>query len=375
MRSSVVAALVTALLAGGVCSAADESCEVTCDQVLGESGCSPDSLFSCSGEKSPWSFSLTQTVDYGTNLALPIGLTPANTLIGPLAGGGPIGILGNALADPLGLLDNLGILPGAIPDVPVRGVFEDDFQFQTRGTVGYQKQVSEKGILSAGYTYYQSLHPELYQLDLYQHQITTQYAYSLSDEWTAAVNYEFDYYFLQTDSFVAQNQTGVSLGYRPSQDWYFEGNLRYGFYDFFQSSFLTSNNLSGTIKATRFLGQNRQSYVNAGYTMAGSDAELSGFSYFANSVFLGGRWAIDTEAKYKLDSTFTYANYGFDGPDPIQTNVFRVDNICTWNITLLHQLSDRWVVFGGFTLLGSDSNVARQQYTSTLVSIGATYAR
>jgi hypothetical protein len=61
-----------------------------------------------------WSFLFTQTADYGTSLALPITLTPANTLIGPL--GGVEQILDLQLLGDLGLLDNLGLIPGPVAD-------------------------------------------------------------------------------------------------------------------------------------------------------------------------------------------------------------------------------------------------------------------
>lgn len=79
---------------------------------------------------SPWTVNLTQTADYGTALALPIGLTPANTLLSPIGNPAAAGILNLPQATNLGLLGNLG-LAAVPPGTNVQGVFEDDFQFQS----------------------------------------------------------------------------------------------------------------------------------------------------------------------------------------------------------------------------------------------------
>jgi len=93
-----------------------------------------------SNSTSPWSVNLTQTSDYGTSLALPIGLTPANTLLAPVGNPAAAGILNLPQAANLGLLGNLG-LAAVPPTNNVMGVFEDDFQFQSTAGLGDRKSV------------------------------------------------------------------------------------------------------------------------------------------------------------------------------------------------------------------------------------------
>lgn len=325
-------------------------------------------------EPSPLTFSLTQTVDYGTSNALPIGLTPANTLVQPIVGGAP-GILTDGLANLLGLSDNLSILFPPTPDVPTRGFFQDDFSFQTRAAVQFQEQVGEKGIFTTGYAYNQRLFASIEQLDLLQHAFTAQYAHSLSDEWTAAGTYGFNYYFLENDSFLDQNTAALALGYRPQTEWYIENGVSYGYSHFFGANFLNSHLTGYNLKLIRYLGTAQQSNLNAGYSIGYSDAEFEGFSYLANSVYVGGRYALDQQSRDTFDVTFSYADYNFRGTDPIDTAVQRLDNIYSLAFVYTHKLTDNWLTFASYTLLDSQSNVSRQDYTSSLISVGVTYTR
>lgn len=326
------------------------------------------------GQTKPWSFALTQTADYGTSLALPISLTPANTLLGPAGGGGPVGILNLGQADALGLLGNLGVLPIPPGPAPV-GVFDDDFQFQTTAGVTYQRPIGEYGTLTASYTYYQSLHPDLDEVDLTSHTPAVQYAVQLTDRITHATYYNYQYYFLSGSSFVSQHRIGGLTTFRVNDRWDLAGGTNFAVADFIDAPYLDSDNSAGTLEATRYFDADRNNYVKAGYGGGYSDAALRGFAYQVNSGYLTFRFLTGAEKRNEWRTTGSYGRYDFIGLDPIQQTIFRADNL--WNAGLFYgrRIGDNLQIFAQYSYLKSNSNVARQLYNSDLVSFGVTYTR
>ena len=319
-----------------------------------------------------WSFLFTQTADYGTSLALPISLTPANTLVGPLGGVGQI--LDLQLLSDLGLLDNLGLIPGPVPDVPAVAVFDDDFQFQTLANLTRTSRVGDSGTFAAGYTYYQSLHPDLKPLDLYSHTATLQYAQQLTDYRLVGGDYNYSYYFLDGNSFVSQNRLGAFWLERLSDRWathvrgdYFDANFR-------TSEFLNSDNYAARLEAIRYLAGDPNDYLTFGYGAGYSDAVARPFSYQVNSLYVGGRWLYGECDQNDLRLTLAYGIYDFFGVDPVQP-VERQDEIATFNIWHGRQFAENLQWFAAYTYLHSNSNVVRNDYDSSLISLGITYFR
>ncbi|MBL9083141.1 MAG: hypothetical protein JNK76_15100 [Planctomycetales bacterium] len=327
------------------------------------------------GALKPWSFALTQTADFGTSLALPIGLTPSNTLLSPIGDASQAAILTGSQAQLLGILGNLGILP-VPPGTDVQGVFEDDFQFQTTAATSYQRELGEFGVLTAGYSYYQNLHPDLDELDLQSHTPTVQHAIQLTDRITLTNYYTYSYYFLSGSSFVSQNRIGSTAVLRANDRWDFGLGTNYANANFRGGSqFLNSDNYAGTLEATRYLDEGRNNYIKAGYGAGYSDAVLSGFAYQLNSVFTVIRFLYGNEFRNEVRLSGGYGRYDFIGVDPIQSTIFRADNIYNAGLFYGRKIGDNWQVFAQYSYLKSNSNVARQLYNSDLISLGVTYAR
>ncbi|MGC3968153.1 MAG: hypothetical protein QM775_12525 [Pirellulales bacterium] len=323
----------------------------------------------------PWSFALTQTTDYGTSLALPIGLTPSNVLLSPVGNPAQAGILTLGQAETLGILGNLGLAP-VPPSNDVQGVFEDDFQFQTTAATSYQRQLGDYGVLTASYSFYQNMHPDVDELDLQSHTPTVQHAIQLTDRVTLTNYYTYSYYFLSGSSFVSQNRIGSTALLRANDLWdlslgtnYSNANFRGG------STFLNSDNYAGTLEATRYLDENRNNYVKAGYGTGYSDAVFRGFAYQVNNIYTIIRFLYGDENRNEVRLTGGYGRYDFIGADPIQTNIFRADNLYNAGLFYGRKIGDNWQLFAQYTYLKSNSNVSRQLYNSDLVSLGVTYAR
>ena len=322
----------------------------------------------------PWQFNFSQTAGYGTNLALPISLTPANTLItSPAVPGGPtlltLPVVGN-----LGLLDNLGLAPGPIANQPTTPFFKDDFRFQTDMGLQNTQQLSNGALWTNGYSFYQTLHPSVEQLNLQAHTLKSAYSQQVSDRVVATADYYYSYYYLNGDSFVSQNQLGGALLFRANDQWDYQVRAQYLNANFRPAPFLNSDTYLTKLEAIRYLGNTRTNYLNGGYSFAFSDAASRAFTYQVNGIYIGGRWLYGDELRNEFKITFTYGSYDFYGLDPID-NVFRQDNIYILQTYLGRRLNDNWTLFGNYTYYNSVSNVVRQDYDSSLVSIGLAYLR
>lgn len=325
-----------------------------------------------STSQKPWTFFVTQTADYGTNLTLPIGLTPANTLVDVV--GLPPSILNLTQAGQLGILNILGLPGPPGPPPPTAGFFPDDWQFQTTAGMQYQRAVGDRGTFTAAYSYYQNLHASVKQLDLQSHTPTLQYAVKLNDRLTAATYYNYSYYFLSGSSYVNQNRLGSYVTFTPNQAWDLTLRTDYNLATFQPAPFLNSDNYAGTIEATRYLRCARNDYLRFGFGSGYSDANARAFAYQLTNVYAGSRKLLGATNQYELRLLGSYGIYNFFGPDPLQ-NVTRDDRIFTGNIYVGRTFKNRWTAFGSYTYLDSFSTVARQLYDSSVTSMGISYTR
>jgi len=286
---------------------------------------------SSGGSGKPWTITFSQTVDYVTNLALPIALTPANG-----------------------------------------SVFEDDMQFQTALGGQYTKRLQNGDSIVGGYGYYQSLHPDVHQLDLIANSGLLRYNRQLNKRNVAQFDYNTAYYNLRGQPFVFQNRVGAALITTPNRCWVFKNGFDYAYANFYGqfSPFLDSNNYTVRTEALRYLDNRQGNYITGGFIYGISDAQLSGFSYNVASPFVSSRFFLDAARTTDLVTTATYGNYNFKGPDPIQ-GIDRRDNIWTLSARMSRYVTKHITLFGQFIWYNADSNIIRQDYISKTVSTGA----
>jgi hypothetical protein len=306
----------------------------------------------------PWAASFTQTVDYGTNLALPLSLTPANTLVSPLSDPTTIGII-----DSIGLLDPLDPL---VPD------FEDDFQFQTTVSAVRTWNFDDDSQFTAGYGYYQNLHPSVEQLDLMSHSALARYSRRLGDRMVGALDYSYVYYFLDDSSFVAQSTVTPNLLYNYSECWDIQTTASYGNASFRETSFLSSDNYAATAEAILYIDSARQNYLNFGSGYGYSNAADDAFTYHVPNVYLGGRWLFGDSLRNEFLITGSYSYYRFQDTDPVEVGVRRIDDIYAINPIVSRSVNDHVKFFASYYYYNSDSTLIRQLYDQNIVSLGIT---
>jgi hypothetical protein len=335
MRMTVPRTVLWTLVAGVLLvfqgtAAAQETAELTDHYPAVEDDCG------CCLNDVQWSYSLTQAVGFGTGLALPLTLTPANTT--------------------------------------VFGDFQDDFEFLTIASVRRQVTLDADTTFTTGLGYYQNLHPQLEQLDLQAPSASAQLARKLSDRTVAALDYSYSYYFLSGSTFVTQHRVDLSLLSRLNDQWDWKVSGGYADANFQISPLVNSDNYSARAELIRYLNDDRTSYLTGGYAYGRSNAVLDAFGYDVNSVFAGFQTKLDE--LHTLSMISSYGNYQFRGVDPFEPgSVVREDDLFSSNVTLSRSLSEAWTLFGSYSYLNSDSNVTRQGYHTNLALLGVTFSR
>jgi hypothetical protein len=322
-----------------------------------------------------WSFAFSQSADYGTSLALPIGLTPSNVLIAPASNVGSANILTLNQANQLGILDNLGIIGAPVTNAPDVGVFEDDWFEQQSSTIQYQRQVGIDGQFTGNYQMYDNRHADVDELDLQSHTANLQFAQLLTERWTSTSYYSYSYYFLSDSSYVNQNRFGTFLTFAQNSRWSWILKTEYNHANFQPAPFLNSDNYSGGLEGTRFFGGSQNNYLKFGYGYGYSDARFRGFAYAVNNVYMQSRFLFGSGLRHELKMTSSFGVYDFYGADPLQAGTFRNDSILSTGMVYGRRLSDNLQLFAGYTWLDSSSNVARQAYNSDGFSVGMNFTR
>ena len=322
-----------------------------------------------------WSFAFSQSIDYGTSLALPIGLTPANTLVAPANNVGSASILNLSQANALGILDNLGLVGAPVTNSPAVGVFEDDWFEQQSSTIQYQRQVGIDGQFTGNYQFYDNRHADVDELDLQSHTANLQFAQLLTERWTSTSYYSYSYYFLSDSSYVNQNKFGTFLTFAQNSRWSWILKTEYNHANFQPAPFLNSDNYSGGLEATRFLRGSQDNYLKFGYGYGYSDARFRGFAYAVNNVYMQSRFLFGSGLRHELKMTSSFGVYDFYGADPIETTIFRNDSILATGAVYGRRISDNLQLFAGYTWLDSSSNIARQAYNSDGFSLGMNFTR
>lgn len=125
--------------------------------------------------------------------------------------------------------------------------------------------------------------------------------------------------------------------------------------------------LSSHHRQSKRLFRTGTSYILAGYTFGKSDAAVNSFSYDAHNVYAGVR-ALVNRTEFQVLSSLGL--FDFDNFDTIQTNTVRYDKIAS-----ISALAGQWVtnwmnVYGQYTFSNNNSNIVRQDFDSSVISMG-----
>lgn len=274
--------------------------------------------------------SYSQTADYVTNLALPLALTPLN--------------------------------------VPVR---KNDAQFQSNVFAQYRLYADDVQSLTTGFNFYQSLHPSVEQLDLTAYTSITQYTRRLTDRLTAYSYYNYSYYLLDHTKFLNANNFGGGFAFQKDRtvNWIFNMNLANNGYYLFPAQDADTSVFQ--LQRYKYFGRDLTNYWFGGYAYGYNNAVYNGFSYNLHNFFVGYGKNFGYQLRNQFLTYGSYGYYGFKGIDPFDpAGVRRQDSIYTLTTRLAHTLGPHSTIFAQYTYFSSDSNVARQNFDSHLVSIG-----
>lgn len=277
-----------------------------------------------------WFFSVAQTADYVTNLALPLFVTPSNVV----------------------------------------ATLQDDYQFQTNAYAQYRIFGNQKHSLTTGFNYYQSLHPKVEQLDLFAFSSLTQYARVINDRLTAFANYTYSYYFLDNDSLLSRNGfgSGFTLRTRPRTYWTVASTLGDNYY--FLDPSQTSTSYFIQLQRLQYIACSNW-YWLASYAYGHNDARFNAWSYNVHSVSLGTGVNFGRCLKNNLTFVGNYGTYDFLGVNtPLGDTEAREDDIWSMTTRWSRALGPHSTIFAQWTYFNSNSNIARQNFVSDLYSIG-----
>ncbi|MCE9605150.1 MAG: hypothetical protein K8U03_09650 [Planctomycetia bacterium] len=272
--------------------------------------------------------SVSQTADYVTNLSLPLALTPFN--------------------------------------VPVR---KNDAQFQSNVFAQYRVYSDDVQSITTGFNFYQSLHSSVEQLDLTAYTSLTQYTRKLTDRLTAYSYYNYTYYLLDHDKFLSANNYGGGFAFQKNRcvNWIFNMNLANNGY--YIAPAQDSDTTVAQLQRYKYFGRDLTQYWFGGYAYGYNNAVYNGFSYSLHNFFLGAGKSFGCNLRNQALVYGSYGYYGFKGPD-FQTGTIRQDSIYTLTTRLARNIGPHSTLFAQYTFFSSDSNVARQNFDSHLVSVG-----
>ncbi|MGC3967747.1 MAG: hypothetical protein QM775_10355 [Pirellulales bacterium] len=280
-----------------------------------------------------WYFSLSQTADYVTNLALPLSLTPLNA--------------------------------------PVR---RNDAQFQTNVFAQYRIWGDQDQSLTTAFNFYQSLHPRVEQLDLTGYTSLTQYTARLTDRLLAYSYVSFTHYVLDHNPFLNQGNVGGGIAFQRNQyvNWVFNNSFSKNDYRIDPTQ--DSRTSVFQLQRYRYFGDLTQ-YWFGGYAYGYNDADNAAWSYDLHNVFLGLGKNFGSQNRNQALVYGTYGLYDFQGVDLFQVPpTVRQDNIYTLTTRLSRTIGPHAMIFAQYTYFSSDSNVDRQNFESHLISLGGLLA-
>ena len=276
-----------------------------------------------------WQVTFTQTADYVTNLALPFALTPNNP-----------------------------------------STFRDDFQFQTGAGVRYGWEQAPLDGFNVGYNFYQSLHAEVQEVDLLAHLVQAEYHWQHSERCRAALTYNYGYWFVDGASFVSQNRGGFNFLFQRNTFWDWKLGYEYADGNYRRDAALDSDGHHVRLEFVRYLDENRANHFTAGYLYNQSSARVDAYSYHGHGGFCNLHWLIGGSPADQLDLMASYSAYDFEDFDLVEPALARRDRIGSLTARLTRKISADANLFAQYRYYNSDSNVARQNYQSDLVSVG-----
>lgn len=260
-----------------------------------------------------------------------------------------------------------GIAPPLTPGNSLNPLRQDDFRTRINFGGDYRFDFGDKGKLTTGYDFTQSLYADFDEYNLQGHTVGGRYSFQASPKVSLSLNYNFDYFTLDGDDYLFSHRTGARAFFQEWESFY--GRIGYQFKnDEFELNPTQDRDVhSVDLTEYWFFNKNRD-FISVGYTYGNADANLSRWSYDLHRVAATAKY--DVLPRHRLTGLLAYSSYEYDGFDTLETTKIRDDDVLSFRARYTYELSDWADLFVQYAITDTDSNILRQDYLGEVVSLG-----
>ncbi len=237
----------------------------------------------------------------------------------------------------------------------------------------YTAWQNDNAAFSVGYDFFQSLHFDLTEFNLQQHQPHAQFVYT-AGRLQFGLFGSYDFYLLDTSSFL-QEGTGlpwirVDEGAFGRTDFFYRVRRR----DFLESPFIGVNddfNHSAGMRQFFYLGAPER-YVSLGYRFDRDDPINSRgtlFAYDGNEVSVGLGWLLPAGVSTETGFAYRHEQYAEPSKGPLRNLPQRYDDVYHIITVLRKPLTDRLDLVGGYYGIFNDSNQGPYEFQRHIGSV------
>jgi hypothetical protein len=230
--------------------------------------------------------------------------------------------------------------------------------------------MNERAEASIGYNFYQSLHTELTDYNLMQHQAELKTRLAVSDSLSLGAAYSFEYLYLGGDDYDYAHTLSPSLTISEGKG--FSTIIEYRYRDahfmdaplFLDNSERTgSNNLIGV---TQNIPIGSRITARIGYSYDVDSTKRDYWDYTGNKGFAGIR--INLPYDFMIDLYSEYYRKGYEGSNPI-SGLSRRDILRAYSGSISKAITDSFIITIGQTYIDNNSNIDVYTYNRSITSL------
>ncbi len=248
--------------------------------------------------------------------------------------------------------------------VPIRS---DDFRTKIAAGLDYRLPVGQKGKLTTGYYFFQSLYADFNNLNFQSHTLSGRYNHEATKDVNLSANIGFTYNRLDGNDFM--NLFNISPGVFFREKGSFFGKVVYNYANLDYKLNPGQDSDIHTLSFTQYYFlPNKKDFIAAGYAYANTDATLKRWDFNLHRGFISGKHEFNP--KNRVTGSLSYSSYDYQGFDTLETTKKRQDNIFSLNVRYTYEFRDMADIFVRYFYLNNDSNLARQDYDSNVIAAG-----
>ncbi len=250
---------------------------------------------------------------------------------------------------------------------------QDDGRAVIQAGGNYTAWQNQNAMFSVGYDFFQSLHFDLTEFNLQDHQPHAQFVYT-AGRLQFGLFGSYDFYLLDTSSFM-QEGTGlpwvrVDEGAFGRTDLFYRVRRR----DFIESPFSGVNDdftHSAGMRQFFYLGAPDR-YLSLGYRFDRTDpinSQGTLFAYDGNEVSAGLSWLLPADVTTETGFTYRHEQYVQPSKGPLRNLPQRYDDVYGIIAELRKPLTERLALVGGYYGTFNDSNQGKYEFQRHIGSV------